>query len=168
MEKQIYMPRRKDPYRSQSKPRGQPECDACGAISLKGRWIPPSVLSKTKREDSGRHPAGQLCPACEQARDHYAGGVVELHGERWKPYEAEVMETVRNTESIARYRNDQRRVFDIAPSRDKENVTEIYVTLPQLAKDIGRVLQRSFKGKVQTHKTSEEPFVRIVWDSDAA
>src|SRR5258708_5835967 len=95
-EKHLPPSHRKDPYRSQSKLRGRPRCPACSAVSVRGRWTPSRLGRSGETSDGSEQP----CPACRQAKDHYAGSVIEIHGHRWKANREEVIETVRNTESI--------------------------------------------------------------------
>ncbi len=91
-------------------------------------------------------------------------GVVEIHGEAWKDKAPLVAETILNTEKILRSRNDQERILW---SRTYRNVTKYYVTLPELARQIGRTLGRSFKGKVEYRHSTEEPYLRVIWHSDS-
>lgn len=152
---------RQDPYRQKSKPRGTPRCPSCGSFSIQGRWLSSSQIK-------GFHSSELLtlelkCPACKQLEDRYAMGVVELRGESWKTKKDLIMNTIRNTEGIARYRNDQERVLWI---NEWENVTKIYVALPELARHIGRELERSFHGSAEYERSTEEPYLRVRWWSD--
>ncbi len=156
-------PRRHDPYRTTSKPKGTPQCAVCRSVSVRGRWIPERNLTTSPNErTSGKKT---LCPACQQERDKYAGGVIELHGTTWSGHQKQVYETISNTEEIARSRNDQMRVLW---TRTYRGVTKIYVTLPELARHIGRTLQKSFKGVTEYHGSSEEPYRRVIWNSDGS
>lgn len=92
-------------------------------------------------------------------------GVIEFRGEKWKEQADQVLETVERTEEIARARNDQERLLW---SRTYRGVTKIYVSLPELARQVGRTLQRTFKGKVEYVRSTEEPYLRVVWNSDQA
>lgn len=150
---------RKDPYRSQSKPRGTLHCPKCGSVSFQGRWRPLSHAQVL------RPPlAGELkCPACKQLEDRYAMGVIELHGDSWKAKKDLVINTIRHTETIARLRNDQERVLWIKELKD---ITKIYVSLPELARHIGLELKNSFRGITQYLRTKEEPYLRVCWYSD--
>lgn len=152
---------RQDPYRSQSKPRGTPQCPVCESVSIQGRWVSsrqmrtlsPSVLV-----------TGELkCPACRQLEDRFASGVIELTGENWKKNKEMVMNTINNTQEIARNRNDQERVLWI---KDTGEVTKVYVSLPELARQIGRELERSFQGKSEYKQSTSEPYLRVRWHSD--
>jgi hypothetical protein len=166
IEQQYVEPRRKDPYRSDKKYAGNPRCPSCYAIFVRGKWLPEAraaALLDFKRAQLGRLET-ITCPACLQLRDHYAMSVVELHGERWKQNSKNVFSTVEKSESIARLRNDQQRILW---SLSHDGITRIYVTLPELARHIGRTLARSFKGKTKIHRSSEEPWVRVIWNSDA-
>ena len=140
------------------------ECPSCHSLSVKGRWYGPKNEEQGVRNFRKDLVTGKLtCPACLQQKQHCAQGVVELHGVRWTEKAELVFKTIDSTEGIARGRNDQERVLWTTTAKD---VTKIFVTLPELARGIGRVLQRAFKGKVRYHRTREEPFIRVVWDSD--
>lgn len=167
-------PRRQDAYRTKDKSRSGSQCIQCGAVTIRGRWYPAKEAlahstAGRKRKVSGhrnRHAqkrAEDLCPACRQLKEHHASGVVEIQGERWKEFGDQIEETIFNTEEIARVRNDQHRILW---TRTTRNTAKYYVTLPELARQIGRVLNRAFKGKVEYRRSTEEPFLRVVWDSD--
>lgn len=158
-ERELYPPRRLDPYRTKSKPRGAPRCPSCHTVSVQGRWTPAKNLNRVVP------PKGKssLCPACRQLQDRYAMSVVEIHGENWREKANLIFETLDRTEKIARSRNDQERTLWHSTYR---GVTKIYVTLPELARQMGRILKHAFKGKVEYHRSSEEPFLRVIWKSD--
>jgi hypothetical protein len=154
---QFKEPARNDPNRSRTKAAGTPQCPECSSVSIRGRWVPQKSAKATL-------VTGKLmCPACRQLQQKFALGVVECHGENWKALEEEVSNTVRNTEKIARNRNDQERVLWI---KKLKNVMKIYVTLPELARSIGRQLEKSIHGVVEYERSSEEPYLRVRWWSD--
>lgn len=167
MERQFREPRRQDPYRSTTKPAGTPQCPTCKGILIRGKWYPEDeALEKlpkrlTPKAKSARPK--ELCPACRQLKEKYAQGVVEIHGESWHEIEDLIDETIRNTARTARVRNDQQRILWTSTWR---NVAKYYVSLPDLARQIGRVLGRTFKGSVEFQRSTEEPYLRVVWNSD--
>lgn len=152
---------RNDPYRSQEKPLGTPRCPECKSINIRGRWLSPTHVKALRTP--GLATRKLKCPACRQLNDRFAMGVIELHGRTWESKKDEVMNTIQNAEEIARNRNDQERVLW---TQRKDNITKIYVSLPELARHIGRVLERSFKGKVEYKRSTEEPYLRVRWQSD--
>src|SRR4051794_7213479 len=100
---------RVDPYRSRCKVIGTPSCPECGSVSFRGRWVEAKQFKLTKPLVP---VAGELkCPACRQRGDHFALGVVEIRGDRWKAKSDLVNQTIQNTEKIARVRNDQERIL---------------------------------------------------------
>ncbi|MDR3607075.1 MAG: hypothetical protein P4M08_06820 [Oligoflexia bacterium] len=152
---------RTDPNRSQNKSAGMPRCPVCRSVCVRGRWL-PSAQARSKK------PlfliSGELtCPACKQLEQRFALGVVELHGEHWKEKEKMVNNTIRRTEKIARVRNDQQRVLW---TQERGGVTKVYVTLPELARRIGRELEKSFQGIAEYEHSTEEPYLRVRWWSD--
>lgn len=155
-------PSRQDPYRSQCKPGGDVRCLACRAVNLRGDWIPGARARNPEPPVQAEKVA--LCPACRQARDRYAMGVVEIRGTAWRRNRALVLRTLRNTEKILRARNDQERILwtEDTPS----GTFKIHVSLPELARQIGRELERSFKGAAEYRRSTEEPFLRVYWWSD--
>ncbi|MCM2322753.1 MAG: hypothetical protein NDJ90_05790 [Oligoflexia bacterium] len=160
MERQTREPRRQDPYRTEAKPAGTPSCADCGSVNLRGKWYSAGRVPVQPKIQQAR----AICPACRQLRERCPLGVVELHGDAWKKHNDTVRKTIERTERIARVRNDQERVLWYQNFR---NITRYYVTLPLLAQQIGRTLRRAFKGKVEYHRSTEEPFLRVVWLSDA-
>jgi hypothetical protein len=163
MERQLREPSRQDPYRGELKPSGNPHCSTCHAVNIRGKWLPEKDAVRELRKLRQRAGRATMCPACRQMQEHYAMGVIELHGDRWKDRSDQVFETIEHTEQIARARNDQERVLW---SRTYRGVTKVYVSLPELARMIGRTLQRSFKGKTEYVGSTEEPYIRVVWNSD--
>lgn len=157
-----FEPRRQTPYRTELKT-SLARCPSCHGVSLRGHWLSEAQAKKRIAKETIIGTAGMACPACRQKKDRYAEGVVELHGTKWRKNSEMIFQTIGNTEAIERSRNDQGRVLW---SRSAKDVTRIYVSLPQLARHIGRQLKRTFKGKVEYRRSSEEPYLRVVWDSD--
>lgn len=150
----------RDAYRSDTKPAQRPVCKICGAINIRGSWVASNGAEKIPNGNVSK----TTCPACQQQRDQYAEAVVELHGDTWQKKRDDVWRTILKTEEIARSKNDQQRLIS---TRNFRGITKVYVTLPQLARHLGRVLGKSFKGgKVEYHLSSHEPFLRVIWKSD--
>jgi NMD protein affecting ribosome stability and mRNA decay len=148
--------RRVNPYRDSTKPADQPQCRKCGAINIRGNWLP----EKKKQPLNNK----TICPACLQQQQQYAMGVVELHGQAWQKQRDDVWRTILKTEEVARSKNDQQRLIG---TRDFRGITKVYVTLPQLARHVRRELGKSFKGgKVEYHLSEHEPYLRVIWKSD--
>src|SRR6185312_1203355 len=126
-------PARQDPYRSLEKPQGTPRCPVCRSVNFRGKWRSPQSIQAFK---SSIPVTGELkCPACLQLQNRFALGVVEFHGNKWKEKRQLVMNTIRHTEEIVRSRNDQARILW---SKDLKNVRKVYVSLPELARQMGR------------------------------
>ncbi|MGZ3686995.1 MAG: hypothetical protein ACXVBW_01760 [Bdellovibrionota bacterium] len=132
---------------------------------MRGRWVPENTARAELKKRFKKIPPFESaeCPACVQTREQVAMGVVELRGARWREMSDEVMKTVLDSERIARLRNDQQRILF---TRSARGVLKLYLTLPELAHHIGRELMRTFKGDVEVLRSTEEPFVRLIWDSD--
>lgn len=165
MERLTREPRRQDPYRGQEKFGGVTRCRSCGSFNLSGTWVSEKALRMMKKGRGALPEPDQerTCPACRQLEERYAGGVVKLVGDAWRGQAAQVFETIGRTEEIARLKNDQQRILW---SRTRRNETWVYCTLPDLAHHIGRVLERTFQGQTEYHRSTEEPFLFVVWRSD--
>jgi hypothetical protein len=70
------------------------------------------------------------------------------------------MNMVRNTEAIARHRNDQERILWV---QELKTMTKVYVALPELARKIGRELEKSFQGYTEYSRSTEEAYLRVRW-----
>jgi NMD protein affecting ribosome stability and mRNA decay len=153
---QFKEPARIDPYHSDMKEKGNPQCSDCGATQLKGRWVKmglvenPSSLRKIK------------CNACRQMQDRYALGVVELSLDESRQDSQEILRTLKRSETVARNRNDQQRILWINQSPDS---IKVYVTLPELARHMGRELKKTFKGDIEYLPSNESTFLRVRWRS---
>jgi len=156
---------RVDPNRSQRKAFGTPKCPVCGSVCIQGRWLPqiPGPLHGLAHKLIALKSEKLKCPACRQQQQRFAQAVIELHGTHWKQAAETVKNTIRRTEQIARLRNDQQRILW---TKERTRVTKIYVTLPELARRIGRELEKSFHGVVEYQHSTEEPFLRVRWLSD--
>lgn len=160
--RQAKEPRQKDPYRNQAKMAGLPECPKCGAVNHKGGWVSRSKMNGHYNEASGKK-SKVLCPACKQLKEKYAMGVVEIYGTTFRTKKKAVLSTIQKTEKIVRARNDQGRILW---TKDAEDTFKVYVSIPELARHIGRELEKSFKGTTEYSRSTEEPYLRVRWWSD--
>jgi hypothetical protein len=157
--------RRADPYRSDMKVAGHPKCASCAAVFTRGKWFSQTqALRKKVPVDSYGSSRTEVCPACRQLKDHYALGVVELRLED-RGSLPRILRTLTNSERIQRARNDQERILWTGTAGD---TTRIYTTLPELARTLGRVLERTFKGRVEYVRSGKEPFLFVIWEEGAA
>lgn len=161
---QLREPARVDSYRSDLKPAGNPRCPDCGSVSYRGAWRKYSDV-KDKIQKTLTQSKLQ-CPACHQLQDKYAQGVVEILGESWHSEKDVMLRTIRNTEKSARSRNDQERILWTQDQHD--GGMKVYVSLPELARRIGRELEKTFKGITEYHRSAAEPYLRVRWWSDSA
>ena len=160
---QFKEPSRVDPLRARSRPVGQPQCRTCGAVSVRGRWLPGGPARRKSTAPAPNPEKSPQCPACQQLKQRFALGVIELQGSKWKEKSDLVNNTIRRTEQIARLRNDQQRILW---TKSVGDTTKIYVTLPELARRIGRELEKSFQGVTEYESTADEAFLRVRWSSD--
>jgi hypothetical protein len=160
--RQAKAPRQQDPFRSQAKPAGLPECPKCGAINKKGGWTAKSKMNGHSSLSTVK-VVKLICPACKQLKEKIASGVVEIHGEKFLKNKKAVLNTINKTEKIVRARNDQGRILW---TKEVAGLLKVYVSVPELARHIGRELEKSFKGSTEYSRSSEEPYLRVKWWSD--
>src|SRR4030067_3723925 len=133
-------------------------CAKCGAVYHNKRW--------THREDAAalRAPAetkaSVLCPACQKIRDKYAQGFVTLQGAFVKDHKEELLNLVRNKETLSSHTNPLARIMEIKESRDS---IEITTTSDKLAQRIGRVVAKAFSGEGETNTEQEVKLTRVIW-----
>ena len=169
---------RVDPYRSQCKPPGVMHCPDCQSTYVRGRWLSPqrpkparrsnstapeTTLSSSRSSSAAKGTTPKICPACKQSKDHYALGVLEIQGKKWEEKKDLILNTLKQSEARARFRNDQQRILW---TQSFKNITKIYVSLPELARRMGRQLEKSFQGVAEYIRSSEEPYLRVRWWSD--
>jgi NMD protein affecting ribosome stability and mRNA decay len=151
---------RLDPYRTESKPGGNLQCQECGAINTKGTWRIPGATPKKKTSKSMKNA---VCPTCKQQHEHFAMGVVEIQGDGWKKTKQDVLNTIQRTEKIGQHRNPQYRILSV---QSVKNRVKVYVSLPELARHIGRQLKKSFHGATQYIRSNNDRFLRVIWSSN--
>ena len=130
-------------------------------MSVRGRWLSQKQVKQLKTPIVST--VATQCPACRQQEDQFALGVIEIRGEQWKDHLEEVLNTLRNTEAIARSRNDQERILWL---KELKTMLKVYVSLPELARQMGRELENSFQGFTEYTHSTEEPYIRVRWWSD--
>ncbi|MGK5087612.1 hypothetical protein WDW86_08645 [Bdellovibrionota bacterium FG-2] len=168
LDHQFREPTRTDPYRDTRKAAGLATCKDCGAVCFRGRWVSEAEYQKHfELRPLEMHKA--TCPACLKLKYRYAQGVLELTGTQWLKSKNAILNTLRRSEQIFRKRNDQSRILwfgDNPKHREVADKFKIYVTLPELARHMGRQLQKTFKGLIHTSTSPEEPFVRVRWGAE--
>ena len=148
----------KDPYLSKSAPENMAVCAGCGAVYHNKRW--------THREDAAAAAApaatkaAVLCPACQKIRDKYAQGFVTLQGAFVKDHKEELLNLVRNKETLSSHTNPLERIMEIKESRD---AIEITTTSDKLAQRIGRVVAKAFSGEVEYKWSDDVKLTRVIW-----
>lgn len=147
-------PRRDDPYWAAQKYPANTQCRKCGLIFSKGSW---------KRLPVATHAEShwQICPACIQIQEGYAGGVLRLSGSFLGRHLGDIMNRVRNVEKDAVQHHPLQRIMRI--DRQDGDIL-IYGTSEHLVVRIGKALRRAFKGQLDLRYSPDEKFVRARWN----
>jgi len=146
-----------DPYLNLTSPGEMGACKACGSVYHDKRWYHPDDIPEKL---AGKTVSEVLCAACRKIKDGFAGGYVTLKGEFIKGHREEVLNLIRNKESLASHMNPLERIIEIS---DSEAGIEITTTTGKLAQMIGRMLNKSYSGVVEYKWGSDAKLARVVW-----
>ena len=151
----------KDPYLSKASPEDMSSCAKCGAVYHSKRWAhredaAPMTAPAVKK-------AAVLCPACQQIRDKFAQGFVTLQGGFVKDHKEEILNLIKNKETLASHTNPLERIMEITESGGS---IEITTTSDKLAQMIGRVVAKAFSGEVEYKWSDDVKLTRVVWTRD--
>jgi len=151
-------PRLQNPYeeRERDKYPDDTVCPDCGAVFLKGKW----TWAKPLRQDD---VSSMLCPACQQIKDDYAGGVLTLSGSFVMAHRADILNRVRNVEKSER---DDHPLQRIMTTVDKGEEIEIRTTSEHLMARIGKALKSDFNGELELSFMPDENLARAHWRRD--
>ncbi len=141
------------PYLSSKKHKGVVVCPECKLVFVDGKW---------KRTDIPKDYTEQLCPACRRIKDGYFGGILCLKSELLKTKKEEILNLVKNKESIAQIANPLRRIGKIEEKSDDEVV--VYTTFEHLATSIGKAIKKAYKGELTIQYRENEKAVRVYWE----
>lgn len=128
-------------------------CPDCGAVVLKGKW----TWAKPRRKDD---VASMVCPACQQIKDDYAGGILTLSGSFLKAHREDILNRVRNIETAEKTDHPLQRIMGIV---DKGEDVEIRATSEHLVARMAKALKSDFNGELELSFLREENFARAHW-----
>ena len=148
-------PRLQSPYeeRERDKYPDDTVCPDCGAVVLKGKWTWGKPLRK---EDV----SSIVCPACQQIKADYAGGVLTLSGSFLKAHREDILNRVRNIEAAEKQDHPLQRIMGIV---DKGEDIEIRATSEHLVARMAKALKSDFNGELKLSFMQEENFARAHW-----
>ncbi len=151
-----------DPYYEGYKYHDPTVCSSCGAVFHKGhwQWISEEELKLLKREKDIEE---DVCPACKRIRDRYPAGYLLLSGQFLKAHKEEIINTVRNE---AEKETSRRPIVRVMWIDDREEEVEIATTSDHLAKHLGNIVKKAFKGELVVKFSEGEKLVRVYWKRD--
>ena len=148
----------KDPYLLKARPGDSTACAGCGAVYKSKRWSLPAKATK---------PVGVkskiLCPACQKIKEGFAGGYVTISGDFAKSHKDEILNLIRNKETLSMGNNPLGRVMGI---KDKKDSIELTTTTDKLAQRIGRILKKTFCGELVYKWSDDTKLARVFWKRD--
>ncbi|RKZ22446.1 ATPase [bacterium] len=150
-----------DPYLTQIKYDDPTLCPSCGAVYHNKHW---TLDEKIKEKVLSRQYAEKLCPACRKIRDRYVMGWVEIRGSFFEKHREDIMNTIKREEERAWKKNPLEKIISIKEEGDR---VVIETTTESLATRLGRILHRSYKGKLDYKFSDEAKFVRLIWEREA-
>lgn len=150
----------KDPYLTSAVPEDPSSCKKCGSVYHDKRWVnkdeaSEDLLMKAK-------PAA-LCPACRKIRDNYPEGFLLLEGDFVKEHREEILNLLRNKESLAQSINPLERIITL---KEREGVIEVATTTEKLAQRMGQILSRAFNREAEFKWSSDTKMARVIWRRD--
>jgi len=149
----------KDPYLSKASPEEMSACAKCGAVYSNKRWAHKNDAAPS----AAPARAAVLCPACQKIRDKFAQGFVTLQGAFVKEHREDLLNLIKNKETLASHTNPLERIIEI---KESGGAIEITTTSDKLAQRIGRVVAKAFSGEVEYKWSDDVKLARVVWTRD--
>jgi NMD protein affecting ribosome stability and mRNA decay len=152
----------KDSYLLKIAPGDMAECRGCAAVYHGKRWYLRADMEKLKKTKGlvAKKLLKVLCPACQKKSDHFAGGFVTLEGNFLKEHKDEIMNLIKNKETLAMRHNPLDRIMSMDATRGR---LEITTTTEKLAQRIGQILEKTFGGDVEYKWSSDVKLARVHW-----
>jgi NMD protein affecting ribosome stability and mRNA decay len=144
-----------DPYFPKKKYSDPSVCERCGLVFNNGifEWLDrlPKKAEKI------------ICPACRKIADKYEGGVVNLEGKFLAQHRDEIVNIIKNTESVEMKQRPLERIIEVITEVDR---IEIKTTYEHLARRIGEAIHKAYKGYLTLQYPESEKYVRVRWSRE--
>ncbi|MBN1695522.1 ATPase [candidate division WOR-3 bacterium] len=149
----------KDPYLREVNYKEPNICPSCKAVYHNKRWqFDDKLEHKIKLESNyGR----KKCPACRKIHDNYPMGLVFISGDFIGQHNKEILSTVKSEEKRAIGKNPLERIMVIEKTDANQYV--IKTTTDTLAQRIGKILNNSYKGKIEYKFSEGQKILQVFW-----
>ncbi len=128
-------------------------CTQCQSVFTGGRWTWQKNLSGKANQ--------VLCPACRRINDDYPAGIIELSGSFFAEYREEILNLLRNEETLEKNEHPMERIIKII---DENGGTTVSTTGIHLARRLGEAIHRAYQGSYDLQYLEDEKFARISWE----
>ena len=162
----------RDPYLSKTPPPDGSSCDGCGGVYHHKRWSlidekgelnENGAVKGVSAEGVTTKASGQsvVCPACQKKRDDFPGGYVTIGGDFAESHMDEIVNLIRNRETLAMRYNPLDRIIEMRQVGD--GLLEVSTTTDKLAQRLGQILKKAYKGEVTYKWSSDINMARVMW-----
>ncbi|MEF3169256.1 MAG: ATPase [Deltaproteobacteria bacterium] len=144
--------KRHDTYKEYGKWPEPTVCTVCKSLFIDGRWTwrpAPADANQT------------ICPACQRIRDHYPAGILEIRGPFFREHRDEILNLIRNEESLEKDEHPMERLMGIV---DTEDMTTIETTGVHIARRLGEAISRAYQGTLDIQYQEGEKSIRVTWE----
>lgn len=143
--------KRHDVYLEQGKLPESTLCTECNALYINGRWSWKECKQSAKEV---------VCPACKRIADRYPAGYIEIKGPFFQERRKEILALVKNVEKREKDEHPLERIISVTDEKDHVLITTTGV---HIARRIGEVLSRSYKGDFSLQYAGDEERIRVSW-----
>lgn len=153
-----------DPYMDKSIYPDPTVCPECGLIYHNKRWTRDGNLLESLKA-KGKEIHKKQCPACRKIKDRYPLGILELRGSLVNDPEKKelILNTIRNESNFEERRNPLARIMEV---KEENNAIYIFTTTESLARRLGRVVNKAFKGELTLMFSEDNKFIRVLWEGN--
>jgi hypothetical protein len=135
-------------------------CRYCNAIYQEKHWC---AFNKLNPANIDKLQKG-VCPSCHEERGHVSDGVVTITGTFVKNHRKEIDGIIINTEARELKRDIMNRIERIDSNAD---AIIVYTTKNQLAAEIGKNLDKAYKGgELEIKWSKDDKPVSVKWHKD--
>lgn len=133
-------------------------CETCSAINMKKHWF----LNNENYQKLIKDPLTRFvqCPGCRRLSDKHIEGEVLLENPQLSQSKEMMYGALYNTAARAFHENPLSRIYSI---EEKGNQIRILTTTCTLARRIGQVMKRAFKGSLDIRYSPDEKFASVHW-----